>query len=116
VKICGLFCQKHRFGRFGFVSLSGSWFLVAGCWLLVAGYLSLVTGRWFLAAGYWQLVVGLWLLVAGCRSLVIGYWLLIARRKMAQGQGIIPIILYGGRLEIRDTVERVGDPIVKNQY
>jgi len=34
------------------------WFLVPGCWLLVAG-------SWFLVPGCWLLVAGSWLLVAG---------------------------------------------------
>jgi type IV secretory pathway TrbD component len=34
--------------------------LVAGCWLLVAGYLLLVTGCWLLVTGCGLWVVGCW--------------------------------------------------------
>jgi hypothetical protein len=53
--------------------------LVAGCWLLVAGFWLLVAGSWVLVAGCWLLVAGSWVLVAGCWLLVAGSWVLVAR-------------------------------------
>jgi len=37
--------------------------LVAGCWILVAGYWWLDTGGWILVAGYWWLDTGCWILL-----------------------------------------------------
>ena len=49
--------------------------LVAGCWMLDAGYWMLVTGCWMLDAGYWMLVTGCWMLDAG-------YWFLVFENRI----------------------------------